>query len=36
METEKDGPELPRQLGWISVDKFILSRWAVYILINWL
>jgi len=38
METEKDDPdpgglELPRQLGWISVGKFILPRWAVFILI---
>jgi len=41
MEIEKDDPdlgglELPRQLEWISVGKFILSRWVVYTLINWL
>jgi len=30
------GPELPRYLGWISIGKCILSRWAIYILSNWL
>jgi len=46
MEAEKDAPDLcgfkwPQVVmniskGWIFIGKFVLSRWAVYVNINWL